>query len=98
MQVYRLKELLEMAGTERAKARIRAKTKTQKCLICENEAIDGMRGLCLRHYNQFRVAKRKLPKGKKQDAFDAQQVRAGMILEPRRGRHPVTPNPFEATA
>lgn len=98
MQVYRLKELLEMAGTERAKARVKAKTKAQKCLMCDRDAVEGMRGLCVTHYNQFRVAKRKYPAGKKQAAFDAEQVRAGRILESRRGRHPVTPNPFEATA
>lgn len=94
MQVYRLKELLEMAGTTRAKLRVKAKTKVQKCLLCDDDAVDGKRGLCAKHYNQFVVARRKLA-GKKRSAFDAEQVRAGRILEPRRGRHPSEPNPFE---
>lgn len=97
MQINRLRELLEMAKTAKAKKNIKAKTAECTCLLCDRPADPKRRGLCSFHYHQFDNAKRKLPK-KKQADFDREQVRAGRILESRKGNQPKSPNPFAATA
>ena len=82
-----------MAKTVKAKKNIVAKTAECKCLLCEREADPRRRGLCGFHYHQFDNEKRKQPE-RKQKAFDAEQVRAGRILESRQGNKPKSPNPF----
>ena len=97
MQVFRLKELLEMAKTVRAKKLVKRKTAVCKCLQCDEAAATGRRGLCTYHYNQFDNEMRKLPP-KKRKAFEVMQVSKGAILESRRGKAPRSPNPFSAAA
>jgi hypothetical protein len=90
-------ELLSMAKTVKAKKNIRAKTAVCKCLLCDRDADPRRRGLCSYHYHQFDSEKRKLP-ANKQGRFDDDQVRAGNILESRRGNKPKQPNPFAVVA
>ncbi len=92
-QVFRLKELLEMTKTVRAKRLVKKKTKACKCLLCDQPSASGRRGLCQYHYNQYDNEIRKLPP-KKRKSFEVLQVSTGRILESRRGKTPRSPNPF----
>jgi hypothetical protein len=74
---------------------VKLKAGQKKCLLCECVAESNRRGLCGYHYNQFDTEKRKLP-AKKRVAFDLEKVQAGMILAPRPGKTPRSPNPFAA--
>jgi hypothetical protein len=98
MYVHRLRELLDMARTTRAKQQVKVKAKACKCLQCDKPAARGRRGLCQYHFNQFDNEKRKRPTKKLRDKFDRDEVAAGKVFESRRGRQPMSPNPFASSA
>ena len=93
--IYRLGECLDMVKTVRARKAVKLKACKDKCLLCEESAASGRRGLCDYHYMQFDTEKRKQPV-RKRVAFDMAQVQAGRILASRRGKTPRSPNPFAA--
>lgn len=93
--IYRLEDILAMAGSKRARARIKQKTAVQKCLCCDEPALSGRRGLCSTHWNLFANTKYELTNEAARKRFDRQQVLAGLVLEPRPGRRPKLDNPFK---
>jgi hypothetical protein len=62
------------------------------CLHCETT--EHQRGLCVRHYMQFRRTMLALPKNQ-QRAFEANQIKAGNVLAAGHIRELTTDNPFK---
>lgn len=97
---HRLAEILAMVHGRNAKKAVQAKATVCKCLQCDLPAIQGRRGLCQYHYNQFLNATRKVtgrtPKLREANLkkFDAEQVALGLILSSRQGRTPREPSKF----
>lgn len=55
-----LAELLAMVRKPKDRARVKAKATVQKCILCDDPADDGCRGLCEYHHNQFKYEKAKV--------------------------------------
>lgn len=62
-----------------------------KCLHCDSP--EHQRGLCVRHYMQFRRTMLAEPKNMRRD-FEKQQIAAGNILAAGQIRELTTDNPF----
>jgi len=78
-------------NAETLKQRMRAK----KCLHCDGK--EHQRGLCAKHYMQFRRTMLALPK-KQQAGFEASQIAAENILAAGHVRILTTDNPFLGVA
>lgn len=76
---------------ETAKQRMRA----GKCLHCDSP--EHQRGLCVRHYMQFRRTMLAEPKSMRRE-FEKQQIAAGNILAAGQIRELTTDNPFREEA
>ena len=63
-----------------------------KCLHCDSD--EHQRGLCVKHYMQFRRTMLALPKNQ-QRAFEANQIKAGNVLAAGHIRELTTDNPFK---
>jgi len=79
------------SNTETLKQRMRAK----KCLHCDGK--EHQRGLCAKHYMQFRRAMLSLPKNKQRN-FDLSQIESGNILAAGHIRELTTDNLFREAA
>jgi len=77
--------------TETVKQRMRA----GKCLHCDGK--EHQRGLCAKHYMQFRRAMLSLPKSKQRN-FEAAQIESGNVLAAGHIRDLTTDNPFKEAA
>lgn len=79
----------------KAKETTKQRAQAGKCLHCETN--EYQRGLCCRHYMQFRRTMLAQPKNK-QRAFEAQQIKAGNVLAAGHIRELTTDNPFREEA
>jgi len=68
------------------------KVKAKACLICGEPA--SVRGLCFRHYEQYKTAKSKRPTKQLRAEFDAELIRDGRILSPWQVCELTRENPF----
>lgn len=73
---------------ETTKERVRAR----KCLHCDSDG--HQRGLCCRHYMQFRRTMLAMPKNQQRN-FEREQISAGNILAAGHIRELTTDNPFK---
>lgn len=94
--MIQLNDVLRELMSTKAKSAVSKKTKAKTCLCCDRNAEVGMRGLCKQHYHQFNYACKKHKSKTSRAAFEAEQIRRGLVLPSRRGRHGV-PNVFEVT-
>ena len=79
------------SNTETLKQRMRAK----KCLHCDGK--EHQRGLCAKHYMQFRRTMLALPRTKQRE-FELAQIKHGNILAAGHIRELTTDNPFKEAA
>lgn len=83
---------MEMKIKRSIKKAVEEKAKAGNCLVCGSAA--HRRGLCHRHYMEFRRRRSEYPK-RDRLAFEAKQVWAGLILPSRAIISIKNPSPFE---
>ena len=75
----------------KAKETLKQRMRAKKCLHCEGA--EHQRGLCAKHYMQFRRTMLAQPENK-QAEFERSQIKAGNILAAGHIRELTTDNPF----
>jgi hypothetical protein len=67
----------------------------EKCLVCGDAASRLSRGLCIKHYEQYRRKKDSL-NDELAVQFEADSIAAGLLLPSRQGKKAGSVNPYEA--
>jgi len=84
---------IEASG--RTAERVRARVLAGECLVdgCADEPT--RRGLCTNHYHRFRATLLSKGSAKARAEFEAETIRAGLVLPVGQVRELRNPNPFE---
>jgi hypothetical protein len=75
--------------------KVKQRMRDGKCLHCDGN--EHQRGLCAKHYMQFRRTMLALPKNKQRN-FEAAQIESGNVLAAGHIRELTTDNPFKEAA
>lgn len=73
-------------------AKVNERVKACKCLVCDSDA--ERRGLCFRHYQQYRRTLAEKPRKDRAD-FEVAQIKAGKVLPVGEMARIKRDNPFE---
>lgn len=78
--------VMEVQLTPKVRKRVAERTEAGKCLKCDCEV--HRRGLCTKHYSQFRTALLERPK-KERPAIEAKLIERGDVAKDRQGQRSV---------
>lgn len=87
--------LFRRVMSTKTKSATTKKVKECKCLVCDEQAAQGLRGLCKTHYYQFNHAWRKRKTKAAKADFELEQIKKGHVLPANRGKR-ATKSVFES--
>lgn len=86
--------MAEVTAKRSVAKEVQTKVEAKECLICSC-AVNGPRGLCSAHYQQFYRSLRAVPK-RDRAAFEEEQIREGRVLASGYVGELNRPNPFKS--